>query len=173
VSGFNETGVDRIVAESRVTKRTLYQQFGSKEGLIEEVLRMHHERMMERVRVDILSVEGDGVARLLACSDFYRAWFALPHFSGCIFIKALNEFGSCSAKLSAVAKESKAAMHDLILTLAKEVGAREPEVLAEVLADQLQLLLEGSIIIAQTGRGAAIIDTARAMAGDLIERARR
>jgi AcrR family transcriptional regulator len=169
VSGFNETGVDRIVAESRVTKRTLYQQFGSKEGLIEEVLRMHHERMMERVRVDILSVEGDGVARLLACSDFYRAWFALPHFSGCIFIKALNEFGSCSAKLSAVAKESKAAMHDLILTLAKEVGAREPE----VLADQLQLLLEGSIIIAQTGRGAAIIDTARAMAGDLIERARR
>ncbi|MDC5569319.1 TetR/AcrR family transcriptional regulator, partial [Acinetobacter baumannii] len=37
--GYNATGVDKIIAESKVAKMTFYKYFSSKEVLIEECLR--------------------------------------------------------------------------------------------------------------------------------------
>lgn len=165
--GFNATGVDQLAAASGVTKRTLYKQFGSKEGLIEEVLKKHHREMMERTRDEVLSKRAGSQARLMACFEWYRAWFSQKSFQGCIFIKTLNEFSSCSAKLSRIAVESKNEMREFIVELAKDAGAHRPE----KLADQIQILLEGSIIVAQTGKGSDVIRTTKAMAKDLIRRA--
>lgn len=165
--GFSATGVDKIAAESGVTKRTLYRHFGCKEGLIEAVLLDHHRAMMEHTRAQINAQPAQGDARLIACFELYRQWFARSTFSGCIFIKTLNEFGKCSRKLSAIASQSKFAMRDLLAELAQSAGAREPE----LLADQLQILLEGSIVVAQMGRGADVVDVSEAMASDLIARA--
>jgi AcrR family transcriptional regulator len=163
-AGFYATGVDQIASESGVTKRTLYKQFGSKEGLIEAVLRQHHQDMMERVRAGVLAVDASGADRLMACFDLYRDWFARPNFSGCIFIKTINEFGGCSPRLSSIAQESKRAMRDFMVELAVEAGVSEPQKLAE----QLHLLLEGSIVIAQFDGGVQAIATAREIATNII-----
>ncbi len=165
--GFNATGVDQLAAAAGVTKRTLYKQFGSKEGLIEEVLRMHHTEMMEKTRTEVLSKRAGSQARLMTCFELYRAWFAQTNFSGCIFIKTLNEFGGCSTRLTSIAAESKREMRNFFAELAKEAGARRPE----KLADQMQILLEGCIIVAQTGQGPEVIDTAKSMAKELIKQA--
>lgn len=163
--GFNATGVDQIASESGVTKRTLYKHFGSKEGLIEVVLNEHHEAMMERTRERVQAVPVESGARLIECLGLYREWFARSSFSGCIFVKTLNEYGQCSARLSSIASRAKVAMRDLLEELATEAGAQE----AAVLADQLQIILEGCIVVAQACRGKEVMDTAKPLVEKLIQ----
>ena len=165
--GFHATGVDPLASTTGVTKRTLYKYFGSKEGLIEEVLRRHHKGMMERARSKIMAIHPVGDARLMACIELYREWFARSNFSGCIFVKTMNEFGTCSAKLSSIAVESKRAMRGFLVELAIGRGVAKPE----LLADQLQILLEGSVVVAQTGLGTDVIDIVKEMAKELIRTA--
>lgn len=165
--GFNGTGVDQIAEASGVTKRTLYKHFGSKEGLIREVLARHHQSMMDSIRGDVLGYSKDPIKRLERCFDLYRQWFGSATFSGCIFIKTLNEMAGTSPDLSRLAQDAKTAMRDFIAEVAALGGACDPESLAE----QLQLLLEGAIVLAQCGRGAAVVDTAQAIADGLIAQA--
>ena len=163
-NGFHATGVDRIAAESGITKRTLYKHFGSKEGLIEAVLRRHHSKLMVQISAHITRIEVSGVERLLAFFDLYHDWFTQKCFSGCLFIKTLNEFQKCSERLFAIAAQAKSELRDYLATLAREAGAKN----ANLLADQLQLILEGSIIVAQCGRKIESIHTARKLAKKLI-----
>lgn len=165
MQGFNGTGVDQIASESGVTKRTLYKHFGSKNGLIHEVLLDHHTHMMERVRETILSLPDDAAVRLLACFELYREWFGRSNFSGCIFIKTMNEFAGCSSKLGQVAQDAKRSMRTFLAEIAREGGAEQPDDLAL----KLQLLLEGSIVMAQSGSGPAIVDAALQVGTTLIE----
>lgn len=164
VQGFNGTGVDRIASESGVTKRTLYKHFGSKEGLIREVLKHHHTSMMERVREGMATVEGGAEAKLMAYFRLYREWFGSSRFSGCLFIKTLNEFAGCSTELGRIAVDAKASVRALVYEIAVEGGAKDPE----TLADQLQLLLEGSIVLAQSGRGPELMDVAEELYRQLV-----
>src|ERR1700735_3949484 len=47
--GINATGVERLAAESSVSKRTLYQHFPSKTAVVEEYLRGMDQRIAEAV----------------------------------------------------------------------------------------------------------------------------
>ena len=163
-NGFHATGVDRLAAESGITKRTLYKHFGSKKGLIEAVLHRHHSRLMNRIRTHTAKIETSGEDRLLACFDLYQNWFTQQCFFGCLFIKTLNEFQLCSERLFAIATQAKSELRDYLVKLSAEAGARN----ANLLADQLQLILEGSIIVAQCGRKTESIQTARKLAKRLI-----
>ncbi len=167
-NGFNATGIDQIAAESHVTKRTIYKHFGSKEGLIEVVLIQHQAEMMEYIRSELDRLPEEGEERLLRCFELYREWFAKPNFSGCIFLKTFNEFGHCSTKLAQLARKSKKLMRDLLVGLAEKVGAKD----SELLANQLHLLLEGSIVVAQSGVGSQIVDLSQAMAVELIKKSK-
>ena len=163
-NGFHATGVDAIADKAGVTKRTLYKYFGSKEKLIEAVLRRHQNQMMDRVRTQMSDVKEKGGQRLLACFDLYQKWFSQPHFAGCIFIKTLNEFQRCSKRLSAIASVAKLEHRNYLVELAEASGAADPE----LLADQLQLILEGSVVVAQCDRENASIRVARQLAEQLI-----
>lgn len=159
-NGFHATGVDEIASTADVTKRTLYKQFGSKEGLIEAVLCKHQSQMMDRIRSQVAKMDAGGGKRLLVCFDLYQEWFSGSSFAGCLFIKALNEFQQCSEKLFGTASEAKSGLRDYLAELAKEAGVVNPE----RLAGQLQLILEGSIVVAQCGRKTESIQIARELA---------
>jgi len=164
--GFHAVGVDRLAAEAGVTKRTLYKCFGSKEGLIESVLRRHQVQVMGRIRSSVAEAPSGGAERLLVCFDLYQQWFSKPCFAGCLFIKALNEFQQCSERLFATAQQSKLELCGYLAELAEEAGAKEPGNLAV----QLQLILEGSIVIAQCGKDNTSIQQAKNLAEWLISR---
>ena len=168
VQGFNGTGVDQIAAESGVTKRTLYKYFGSKEGLIEAVLEQHHAELIEQMRAVVFTEEQDCMSRFMRCFDLYRDWFGRSNFAGCIFIKTINEFAGCSPKLSGIAQRSKVAIREILVEVGQEGELRDPD----LLADQLQLVLEGAIVVEQYGTCAQVIETARSLARSLIEKMR-
>ena len=165
--GFHATGVDQIASDAGVTKRTLYKHFGSKEGLIAVVLERHHKAMLARVRARVEASGPEAEARLMCCFDLYGEWFAHPDFAGCIYIKTLNEFRTCSSDLCKVARRSKQSVRDYLVEIACSGDLSGPE----ALADQLQLLLEGAVIVAQFGCGKRSIETAREIAQDLIKQA--
>ena len=105
--------------------------------------------------------------QLLICFDLYREWFAKPGFAGCLFSKALNEFQQCSERLFTAARQAKLELRDYLAELAEEAGAPEPQ----RLATQLQLILEGSIVIAQCGSESKEIQVAKELAEQLISTA--
>ncbi|MGK0456639.1 MAG: AcrR family transcriptional regulator [Zhongshania aliphaticivorans] len=166
-NGFRATGVDQLATESGVTKRTLYKHFGSKEGLIEAVLRKHQAQLMEHICARVAKIEAGDSRRLLACFDLHQEWFSKPCFAGCLFIKTLNEFQQCSERLFAIATQAKSELRNYLAELAREAGTKDPD----LLADQLQLILEGSIVVAQCGRENKSIRIARDMAEAMVSQA--
>src|ERR1700742_468508 len=85
--GINATGVERLAAESSVSKRTLYQHFPSKTAVVEEYL-----RGMEQHVADTVIHSADNRApreRMLAAFDGHSSPGEL--FRGCPFHNAAVE----------------------------------------------------------------------------------
>ncbi len=85
--GIHAVGVDTIAAESGVTKRTLYDRFGSKDTLVAAYLRRRHQVWWERFerRID----EADP-PRALVVFDAYLDDSTMVS-RGCAFVNAAAE----------------------------------------------------------------------------------
>jgi AcrR family transcriptional regulator len=81
--GFHGTGMDVIVQAARVSSRTLYKRFGSKERLICAVLQQREDRFFAGLR-------GDGIASLF---ENLARWAQREGGRGCLYLRALGEFG--------------------------------------------------------------------------------
>lgn len=167
--GYHAAGVDRIAAETGVSKTSIYKHFPSKDALIEAVLERRHElfRNWLLARADALRAPGSEGA-LLAVFDALREWAAGPDFRGCMFLKAAAEFPGPGDPVRARAVAHKAALRDDLAAMAREAGLAAPGALAR----QLLLLIEGATVTAHLGAGAAAFDDARAAAVLLIGHAR-
>ena len=101
------TGVDSIVEQSGVTKKTLYAHFRSKEELVLAVLR-HYDGL---ARNEFMRrVESGGKtprARLLAVFDFAERWFQQNNFYGCLFINTIGEYSDKDTPIRQICKEYK------------------------------------------------------------------
>jgi AcrR family transcriptional regulator len=89
--GLHSVGIDRIVAEAKVTRATLYRHFPSKDDLVVAYLEGVHE--MEREGID------KAVAGGLPAADSLRAiaksvadGIGSAHFRGCAFLNAVAEY---------------------------------------------------------------------------------
>src|SRR6202161_2689639 len=87
--GINATGVERLAAESSVSKRTLYQHFPSKTAVVEAYLR----GMDQRIADTVIHSDDDSTPRqrLLAAFDGHIA--PGQTFRGCPFHNAAVEAG--------------------------------------------------------------------------------
>jgi AcrR family transcriptional regulator len=159
--------VDRIVAEAGVAKTTLYRHFRSKDDLIAEVLKRHHQLWLRAWLEPEIYARGAGPAeRLLAVFESFEKWFGESDFRGCLFINSLTETHDRS---SAVGRVAVGAIEDVYIVLERlsvEAGVSEPSRLAR----QIHLLVRGCIIAAVEGRPDAVTE-AQAAARHLVEQA--
>ncbi|MET8232802.1 TetR/AcrR family transcriptional regulator [Micromonospora sp. NPDC005298] len=89
--GIHSVGVDRIIAEAKVTRATFYRHFPSKEDLILAYLREVHE--MERGRVDAaIAANPSAVDPLLEIAGSIAQHIQSPGFRGCAFLNAAAEY---------------------------------------------------------------------------------
>lgn len=89
--GIHSVGVDRIIAEAKVTRATFYRHFPSKDDLILAYLREIHE--MDRGAVDaVITTDSRPVAPLLAIANFIAEHIQSPGFRGCAFLNAAAEY---------------------------------------------------------------------------------
>jgi len=164
--GFHATGIDRVVAEAGVSKKTLYHHFRSKDELVLAVLQHYdgtfRNDFMRRVE---RRGSGDPVGRLLAVFDAAEEWFEDKRFHGCLFINAIGEFSQADSAVREACNASKRRMRAWIEELATAAGIED----AREVADELALLFDGATVRAQVSGRAEPARTARRMARRLIE----
>jgi AcrR family transcriptional regulator len=89
--GIHSVGVDRIIAEAKVTRATFYRHFPSKDDLILAYLREIHE--MDRGAVDtVVTTDSRPAAPLLAIANSIADSIQSPGFRGCAFLNAAAEY---------------------------------------------------------------------------------
>lgn len=165
--GFHATGVDRIIKEAGVSKKTLYSHFRTKDELILATLRKRDELFRNRMMRETEARATAPRERLLAIFDFLAGWFAEKDFSGCMFINAAAEFAEASNPSHVVSAEHKRLVVDYIAGLAELAGASDPG----KLANEINLLVEGAIVYAHVMGDKEAAGRAREMASVFIERA--
>lgn len=136
--GIHAVGVDTIAAESGVTKRTLYDRFGSKDHLVAEYLAARHRRWWGHLEELVAEAQ---VPRVLAFFDAY-ADDLLPADRGCAFLNAAAELPAEHPAYRLVQEHKRAVrnrVEELLVEDAPDVG----EVGGVV--DHLMLLLEGAV----------------------------
>ena len=141
--GVHVVGVDRIVERAGVTKASLYNTFGSKDGLVRAYLENHFRRRQARI-ADILAANKTPRERILAVFAEVEGLLAGSAFRGCRFISAAAESQPGDAGAD-VAEDYRAWLWSLFTDLAKAAGARD----AKQVGRQLFLLYDGAAVAAR------------------------
>jgi AcrR family transcriptional regulator len=142
--GFHVVGLDRILAETGVTKTTFYKHFDSKDDLIVAAIQRRDEWETNALNRAIKKLAGnDPVKQFLALFDVLDLWFNHPEFKGCIFITAAVEFPDPRDPAHQAAAAYKKKSRDYFRDLAKKAGAAD----AETFADLFATVFEGAIIL--------------------------
>ncbi len=143
--GFHGVGVDAISEQAGVTKKTLYHHFKSKEELILAALRYYDERFRNDFMKSVETRTANPVDRLLVVFDVVEEWFRKDDFYGCMFVGAMGEYPDEGTPIRSFCQEAKG----LMLGYIKSLVEKSPLQGADQLSEQIILLLEGAITMAQ------------------------
>ena len=141
--GVQAVGIDRIVAEARVAKMTLYRHFRSKDGLVAAVLDLREELWINRWLIAESRRRAQTPrGRLLVIFEMFDDWFRRADYEGCLFNNTLLEDHDPASpvRLASIVKRSRVLA--FLRSLAEEAGARDPDTLAR----QWQMLMSGAMI---------------------------
>lgn len=138
--GIGAIGVDRVVAESGVSKPTLYAQFGSKADLVAAVLDRRREERERAVTAHLDQLPDDGSSRVLALFDWFAAGHAKPGFRGCPFTNAAAELPDPGHPARAVITTYKTWLREQLADLAEADGLIDPAWWGST----LELLVDGA-----------------------------
>src|SRR3984893_267844 len=159
--GINATGVERLAAESSVSKRTLYQHFPSKTAVVEEYLRSIEHRVAN-------PPQGAGQTpreRLLAV--FQAPTARGGPLRGCPFHNAAVEAAGAMPGVKEIVRASKRSFINGLAELAEQAGAADPQLLGK----ELGVLYEGAAALATSLDDSSPWTHARAAAESLIDQA--
>ncbi|OCG02982.1 TetR/AcrR family transcriptional regulator [Gilliamella sp. wkB112] len=137
-SGFGNVGVDEIRDQSGCSKTTLYKNFGSKDKLIHDVLKIRDMRFKQALEESIEDTIGyEAINKLF---QWHCRWFAENDFNGCLFTRAIEEKHN-EESIEAIVFEHKEFIRELINRSLKHYSNRS------ALTNNLMIILEGFINI--------------------------
>jgi len=138
--GIHTVGVDRIIAQARVTKATFYKHFRSKDLLIVAYVRGRHEQVSDWL--DSLDEElGEPRAVLRALVDAIGVEATREGFRGCPFINAAAQFVDPSHPVHQAVTEHREWYSRRIEELLRAIGHPSPG----DAADDLLLARDGAL----------------------------
>ncbi|MET0519330.1 MAG: TetR/AcrR family transcriptional regulator, partial [Burkholderiaceae bacterium] len=140
--GVRATGIDRVIAESGVSKVTLYRQFPSKNELIQAYLDLRHERWMGwfRAALERHAATHPGARALVPALG---EWLRSESFRGCAFLNTVGEMGATLPEVMTITRAHKQDMTQAIEALLPPSPQRSR------LAGALALAVDGAIVQAQ------------------------
>lgn len=163
-NGFHSTGMDKLVAETGISKTSMYKHFRTKEDIILATLELRDENFRNWLYRRVEAISDTPKGQLLAIYDALEEWFSLPQFRGCMFIKACAEFQELDHPIHVQSSEHKRLLTEHFTIAAKAAGLSNPEDLTR----QLMILKEGAIIMAVMGHSKNPAMDAKAAATALI-----
>ena len=165
--GVRAVGIDRVIERAGVAKASLYSSFGSKEELVRSYLEQRHAARRARLEAKLGGYATPG-EKLLGVFDLLAEITADPSYRGCAFLRADAEVLPGGA-VKEMCDLSRGWMRGVLLDLAREAGAGDPE----RLVNRLVLLYDGVMVAVQMDDNRTAAVEARALAAELLAAATR
>jgi AcrR family transcriptional regulator len=165
-SGFMRTGVDAIANVAGITKRTLYQHFGSKDELIEAVLKHQHQIALERIRLWADCIIGNPDQMVKTIFEKLAQWAAGAEWQGSGFTRAAVEFADLPGHPAR--KAARRQKEEVEMYLVEKFAAKDLDD-AEQLVREVMLLIEGCQSLALIHDNLDYIESARHAALILVQ----
>jgi AcrR family transcriptional regulator len=165
--GITATGVDALSRAAGVSKRTLYERFGSKEGLVVAAYESLDLPVYRMFTAEIERELDDPREQLDAFFAQLEPILGSADFRGCPFTNAVSELPDPRHPAHAVVRRHKERLRRWLRERAKAAGAADPGKLSR----QLMLIFAGAqaqALIEHSGRSAR---DARRLAAALVEAA--
>lgn len=165
-NGIHVTGIDRIIEESGVAKKTFYNHFPSKNDLIAEYFHRKDNVWFERLERHTSNPKFSGVERVLALFDALYEWYLERDFTGCPFIRGLADFGpdESDPKLVKCVDEHFQRTSSLVQSLLKEARPKD----AKKFVAQIMSLIAGATVVAQATGDAEVALLNKKMAATIL-----
>jgi AcrR family transcriptional regulator len=142
--GYNATGINQVIAEANIAKRSLYKHFESKTELLMAYLDHFQDNWYATIAPYLAAVP-DSKDRVLALFEF-RIFYQEKHlFPGCPFSKINAEAGFDQENINLRVQSGKNVFKTFILNLVKDAGHKEI-LTDDELSDMIFLLIEGALI---------------------------
>lgn len=151
--GVTASGVDALSRAAGVSKRTLYERFGSKEGLVVAAYESIDLPVFEMFTASIEQRFDDPRAQLDAFFAQLAPILGSPDFRGCPFTNAASELSDPDHPAHKVVRRHKERLRRWLRDRARAAGAED----ADGLSRQLMLVFAGAqsqALIQRSGRPA-------------------
>ena len=167
--GITATGVAELSRAAGISKRTLYQRFGSKNGLVVAAYEALDEPVYRMFTARIEAELDDPKAQIDAFFAQLEPLVGSPEFRGCPFTNAASELPDPEHPAHVVVRRHKDRLRRWLRGRARAAGVAAPDELSRRLA----LLFAGAQAEALVQRSARPARDARILAAALVEQALR
>lgn len=155
--GITSVGVELVAERAGTTKKTIYDRFGSKDGLVVAYLEARARRWQTHVTRHLDGATGSTADRAVAVLDALETWLESAD-RGCGFVNAYAELSTSSEGATVVIRAEKQWMRDLYARVLREGGVVDD---SGWLARQLALVLEGAVVESTAGGSSYALEDAR------------
>jgi AcrR family transcriptional regulator len=138
--GIGATGVDALSKAAGISKRTLYERFGSKDGLIAAAFDCLDLPVFDRIVGAAEKLSATPRGQLEQLFVVLEAETKDPQYRGCAFMNASTELADANHPAHVVIKRHKHRLRNWMRDRAREAGATNPDLLAR----QLMILADGA-----------------------------
>ena len=145
--GYNQTGINQIIAEAEVAKASMYQHFRSKEDIAVAYLKGRHIMWMGKLN-ECVERKNNEKGKIVGCFDYLTEWLTEVNFRGCGWQNIIADLPEDHTKIKDQAILHKNEFRVWIHNLLKEENKYSDEQ-SEELGDEILILIEGAIILSQ------------------------
>ena len=126
--GFYRTSVDEVAATAKVTKKTLYYHFVSKDALMGAVLEDQQDRSLGIISAALDNGEPDAGAAIRAVFRSFARWASGPDWHGTGFARIAMELADLPGHPARVAaRRHKRAVEAAVAVVLRNRGVSDPE----------------------------------------------
>ena len=155
--GYNSTGINQIITESKVAKASFYQHFKSKEDLCVEFLNKRHDFWFKKL-TEFTSMNETNKTKILGSFDFLILMNETENFRGCSFLNLLSEIPTDNIKILNVIQNHKNDLREYFKQYLPD----------NQLADHIYLLFESAIIESQLFKNQWAVNKSKTIVNALI-----
>jgi len=164
--GYNATGINQIIKEANIAKRSLYKHFDSKTDLLMAYLDAFQENWYATL-APYLAAHADPKDKILAIFEFRIIHQEKHFFPGCPFSKINAEVGFDQELINLRVQAGKNVFKAFVLKLIQDAGHKEL-MSDEELADMIFLLVEGALISTSIYKSTADLKKAKLLVAKLL-----
>jgi AcrR family transcriptional regulator len=146
-NGYNQTGINQIIAESGVAKASMYQHFRSKEDIAVAYLKQRHINWMGSLS-EFVSKEKTNKEKLIGSFDYLKTWLDEVNYRGCGFQNIICDLPHDQQKIKDQVLLHKNDLKEMVYNLLKENQEYSNDIVKS-LGEELLVLMDGAIILSQ------------------------